>query len=382
MAASNDSGPFSESLSDCNWLSPAESGIYQLGCFIFVNGFLAPPTAGLAQTVWLRSCLAIGSFCHILWAAPARCWPDAFGWNIGCFLLNISHLIYVVYLVYPIRFDDDIEKIYSNMFQPFEIGKQKFRTLLESHGAIYELDATGKYAVERITPTGKQMALLVSGRMRVTVGGRFLHHIYPGQFIDSPEWQSAIQDERSTLFQVTIISDTNCRYIQWKRSSLESFLRREPFFRTVFESYVGKDITNKLYAVNDSLDGPSPPPQSPSSNSQDQPILEPLNLGSEDALLLHKWERVNSDDEFSSAPASPVLKEAGSWYSVHSDRSMVDIRASIASGRGADVTGQKTPRPSSEGFHNIDDYSPGSPPESPRYLLPPGSPSQFYVSSF
>ena len=160
----NASGPYYESLSECDWLSPAESGIYQLGCFIFVNGFLVPPTVGLAQTVWLRSCLAIGSFCHILWAAPARCWPDAFGWNIGCFLLNVSHLLYVMYLVYPIQFDDDVEKIYTVMFQPFEIGKQKFRTLIDSHGECYELDSTGKYAVERSTPTGKQLALLVSGR--------------------------------------------------------------------------------------------------------------------------------------------------------------------------------------------------------------------------
>lgn len=144
---------------------------------------------------------------------------------------------------------------------------------------------------------------------------------------------------------MTIIADTNCRYIQWKRSSLESFLRREPFIRTVFETYIGKDITNKLYAINESIDHP-PLSQKP---SQEQPILEPLNLGSEDVgLLLHKWERVNSDDDTSSPPVSPVLKNAGSWQSVHSDRSMVDIRASIASGRGADVDGKRTPTPSED----------------------------------
>ena len=164
MADGNSSGPYYESLSDCNWLSPAEAGVYQLGCFVLVNGFLVPPTVGLAQTVWLRSCLTIGSFCHIIWAAPVRCWPDAFGWNFGCFLINLSQLLYVIYLVYPIQFDDDVEKIFTNMFVPFEIGKQKFRTLIDSHGAVYELDATGKYAVENNTATGKQLALLVSGR--------------------------------------------------------------------------------------------------------------------------------------------------------------------------------------------------------------------------
>ncbi len=103
------------------------------------------------------------------------------------------------------------------------------------------------------------------------------------------------------------------------------------------------------------MDSPSPAPKGgAASKSQEQPILEPLTLGQEDVgLLLHKWERVNSDDDASSAPASPVLKEAGSWHSIHSDRSMVDIRASIASGRGADVTGTKTPRPPEDGLHNI-----------------------------
>lgn len=115
----------------------------------------------------------------------------------------------------------------------------------------------------------------------------------------------------------------------------------------MFESYIGTDIANKLYAINESID--NPPPSTPSKKvpigKQGQPILEPLSLENEDVgLLSHKWERVNSDDDASSPPASPgLLMASGSWQSVNSDRSMVDIRASLASGRGADVSGQRVP---------------------------------------
>ena len=159
---SGDLGPVEQAL--CDWFTPSEVGVYQLGGFILVNGFLAPPTVGIAQVIWIRSCLTIGTFCHMLWAAPYKCWPDAFGWNLACFVLNLIHLIYLIYQVYPVEFDLDVEKIYDNLFQPFGISKQKFRTLIDDHGSMFELECTGRYAVERSTPTGKQLALLVSGR--------------------------------------------------------------------------------------------------------------------------------------------------------------------------------------------------------------------------
>ena len=141
-----------------------QHSVYQLGSFIIINGFLVPPNVGIPQALWFRSTLVLGGFCHVLWAAPILCWPDAFGWNMACWFVNIAHLAYLIYLVYPTAFDDEIEKIFETHFKQFNITKKEFRKILDCDGEIYELDATGKYAVENKTRTDKQIAMLLSGR--------------------------------------------------------------------------------------------------------------------------------------------------------------------------------------------------------------------------
>lgn len=55
---------------------------------------------------------------------------------------------------------------------------------------------------------------------------------------------------------MTITADIDCRYIQWRRRKLENFLRREPFLRSVFETTIGKDITKKLYGIDEPMEPP------------------------------------------------------------------------------------------------------------------------------
>lgn len=52
-------------------------------------------------------------------------------------------------------------------------------------------------------------------------------------------------------FQVTIIADDNCRFLCWSRERLTYFLESEPFLYEIFRYLIGKDITNKLYSLND-----------------------------------------------------------------------------------------------------------------------------------
>lgn len=55
------------------------------------------------------------------------------------------------------------------------------------------------------------------------------------------------------FFQVTIIAVTPCRYILWQRQNLEYLLVKENFLAAVFALLLERDITSKLYAMNDKI---------------------------------------------------------------------------------------------------------------------------------
>ena len=89
------------------------------------------------------------------------------------------------------------------------------------------------YAIQNMTKTDR-LALLVSGRINVLNDRAFLHHILPGEFLDSPEFESSGLNvggngglgssvEEST-FKVTVCAAVPSRCIVWQRSSLELLL--------------------------------------------------------------------------------------------------------------------------------------------------------------
>ena len=79
-----------------------------------------------------------------------------------------------------------------------------------------------------------RLALLVSGRVNVLNDRAFLHHIVPGEFLDSPEFESSglnvsgygsigASVEEST-FKVTVCAAVPSRCIVWQRNTLEYLL--------------------------------------------------------------------------------------------------------------------------------------------------------------
>lgn len=51
--------------------------------------------------------------------------------------------------------------------------------------------------------------------------------------------------------QVTIMAEENCKFMCWSRERLTYFLESDTFLNEVFRYLIGKDITNKLYSLND-----------------------------------------------------------------------------------------------------------------------------------
>lgn len=45
--------------------------------------------------------------------------------------------------------------------------------------------------------------------------------------------------------------EENCKFLCWSRERLTYFLESDTFLTEVFRYLIGKDITNKLYSLND-----------------------------------------------------------------------------------------------------------------------------------
>ena len=71
----------------------------------------------------------------------------------------------------------------------------------------------------------------------------------PYEFLDSPEFETSGSnyDEK---FKVTIVAATTCRYICWHREILEYLFTKEPYIAIVLNTLIARDISAKLYAMN------------------------------------------------------------------------------------------------------------------------------------
>ena len=57
----------------------------------------------------------------------------------------------------------------------------------------------------------------------------------------------------SCFRQVSIMAALPCRYICWQRQSLDYLFGKNPYLATVMGHLLGRDITNKLYLLNDKV---------------------------------------------------------------------------------------------------------------------------------
>lgn len=68
------------------------------------------------------------------------------------------------------------------------------------------------------------------------------------------------------VFQVTIQAEESSTYICWTRQKLLRVLRHRPLLKIVLNTLIGKDITSKLYALNEQLAGVATASENATSN--------------------------------------------------------------------------------------------------------------------
>ncbi|XP_028903352.1 blood vessel epicardial substance isoform X1 [Ornithorhynchus anatinus] len=240
-------GPSNDSVCE-NWRE-LHHLVFHVANVCFALGLIIPTTLPL-HMIFLRGMLTAGCALYILWASLYRCALDIVVWNSVFLLVNLLHLLYLVYRKRPIKIEKELNGIYRRMFEPLRVPPEMFRRLTGQFCSIQTLQKGQTYAAEDKTSVDDRLSILLKGKMKVSYRGHFLHNIYPCAFVDSPEYRST-QMNRGEKFQVTIVADDNCRFLCWSRERLMFFLETEPFLYEIFRYLIGKDITNKLYSLND-----------------------------------------------------------------------------------------------------------------------------------
>ncbi|KAK3543403.1 hypothetical protein QTP70_020425 [Hemibagrus guttatus] len=233
------------------WTNSTEGAIYHLGNTILFLGYMGG--SGTYGTLYIFSFLAPAFLCLALWGWLSVCGLDVFLWNM---LLMLQCLAQVCHLIFRLMRDglsnEELSAFYSAVYLPLDVPVQVFKEITAAcENKVLALKAEEAYAVEGKTPID-QLSFLLSGRIRVSLEGQFLHYIFPHQFLDSPEWESLRPTEEGN-FQVTLTAETDCHYISWRRRRLYLLLAKDRYIARLFSVMLGNDIADKLYSLNDKL---------------------------------------------------------------------------------------------------------------------------------
>ncbi|KAJ8005441.1 hypothetical protein DPEC_G00146680 [Dallia pectoralis] len=229
------------------WRDQPEGAVFHLAGILMVLGFMGG--SGFYGLLYLFSCLTLGFFCNTIWSWSDMCTTDTFLWSFALFGVCAGQVGHVAYRLRNVTFEKEFQDLYSCMFKRLGVSLTHFgRIVACCEGDIHIIEKDHCFAMEGKTAIDK-LSVLLSGRIRVTVNGEFLHYIYPFQFIDSPEWDSLRPSEEG-VFQVTLRADNCCRYVSWRRKRLYLLFAKHRYIAKVFALVVRNDIADKLYSLN------------------------------------------------------------------------------------------------------------------------------------
>ncbi|BET01395.1 Popeye protein conserved region [Nesidiocoris tenuis] len=233
----------------CTEWRPSQHLMFQLANSCFLISYAVPSTK--KGILFMHAALVLGFLIFSAWAWIIVCAPDIFFWNLCYALINIGQLVFLLYQLRPVKFDPELEEAFHTLFVPFKVTRFQFKKLISSDMAqIMSLHAGEAYALQNLTRTDR-LGLLLSGKLNVLCDGHFLHPILACEFLDSPEFESrANMDDK---FKVSIVAAASCRYLYWQRTALEYLFAKETYLATVMTTLIARDITTKLYAMNNKI---------------------------------------------------------------------------------------------------------------------------------
>ncbi|CAK8685894.1 unnamed protein product [Clavelina lepadiformis] len=230
---------------------PMPGSLFHLACSFFFLAFMGGGQTDIAA-IYTNVLCACAFLSLAVWAGIDACSLDVIIWSLVLVAINISQVIYISYKSKKMEeaFDNKMQIIYHRRFAPFQIRPHLFYDLITLKGCqILKLGKGQKYAAEGKTPI-ENLSLLLSGKIKVSSEGKFLHYITPNEFVDSPEWDSLKSTSARATYQVSIVADTECLYITWKRKPLLNLLSKRQRLGKLMRFMIGRDVVMKLFALN------------------------------------------------------------------------------------------------------------------------------------
>uniref|UniRef100_A0A8K9X7C8 Blood vessel epicardial substance n=1 Tax=Oncorhynchus mykiss TaxID=8022 RepID=A0A8K9X7C8_ONCMY len=179
------------------WKGGSEGAIFHLASIFLVLGFMGG--SGFYGLLYLFTFLTLGFFCTTIWSWSDACTTDTFLWNFALFGVCAVQVVHVAYRLRNVTFEKEFQDLYSYLFKKLGVSLTHFGKIVACcEGDIHTIEKDHCFAMEGKTAIDK-LSVLLSGRIRVTVNGEFLHDIYPFQFLDSPEWDSLRPSEEGVF---------------------------------------------------------------------------------------------------------------------------------------------------------------------------------------
>ncbi|XP_078698958.1 popeye domain-containing protein 3-like isoform X1 [Branchiostoma floridae x Branchiostoma belcheri] len=256
MAETNDTGPvgiytINESGLCDTYLPQSLNGVFQLAHVFFGLAYFGGST--LHGLLYTYICMFLGYLVFTVYGFQNACAADIGGW---CFVFMILCLVQAIHSIWRMRevsFSEELTKVYEALFHPLQVPLLVYKALVECPNCqIVSLEQGNNYATEGKTPVDR-LSLMISGKAVVIHDGKKLHMIGRNQFLDSPEWEAAKDQEDPGKFQVTIRAETDCVYLTWPRRDLLNLLSRRRYLARVLSAVLGRDLTNKLYILNEKV---------------------------------------------------------------------------------------------------------------------------------
>ncbi|KAK9503265.1 hypothetical protein O3M35_011873 [Rhynocoris fuscipes] len=234
----------------CGEWEPAQHNLFQLSNLFFAAAFLVPRSYKQGLII-LRALLTAGFFVQAVWSGVNVCSGDIVIWSTVLGILNLVHTLALFIRLFPPSLSPELQELYVRMFSPLKVSRKHFKELTRE-ASVLMLDAGDAYAIEEVTNADERLSILLKGKLKVTCDSIHLHYISSYQFIDSPEWEAGhvTSDE---LFQVTITAEEESLYLCWPKLKLARVLRHRPTLKIVLSNLIGKDITQKLYWLNEAV---------------------------------------------------------------------------------------------------------------------------------
>ncbi|KAM9319611.1 popeye domain-containing protein 2 [Gastrophryne carolinensis] len=232
------------------WKPYMEGALFHLACLLLILAFMGG--SGVLGCIYIYFLLGAGFLLLALWGGLFSCGVDVVTWNVLLVALCLAQVVHLLCQLHKESFGEEYDALYRSLCRPLQVPLEAYKEIAHCSGMeVHRLSAHQCYALEGKTPIDR-LSLLISGRVKVSLDGQFLHYIFPYQFLDSPEWESLRPSEDGT-FQVTLTAETDSAYISWPRKKLYFLLAKEKYAARLFSALLGFDISQKLYALNDKL---------------------------------------------------------------------------------------------------------------------------------